>query len=252
MMTLDASYTIENDYSGNDLGKKAPVVMVYGTTMAGNSVLFHIHGFAPYFYVPAWDNFSQTDLRVFGESLNRELAESQSGKGMSRHVMKTEVVRKRSLWGYRFGKVSDFIKVTVAVPPLVATSRRLLEQGLHMGVLGRREFQTYESNLPYVLRFMVDKDMAGGSWIEAPKGKYNVRAGSKKTSHVQMELDMAADDLITHETEGEWAKIAPIRILSFDIECSGRKGFFPEAEKDPVIQIANIVKLYGMWMGATE
>ena len=36
-----------------------------------------------------------------------------------------------------------------------------------------------------------------------------------------------------------------MRILSFDIECAGRKGIFPEPEKDPVIQIANMVTIYG-------
>ena len=36
-------------------------------------------------------------------------------------------------------------------------------------------------------------------------------------------------------------KIAPARILSFDIECAGRKGVFPEPQHDPVIQIANMV-----------
>ena len=40
-------------------------------------------------------------------------------------------------------------------------------------------------------------------------------------------------------------KIAPLRILSFDIECQGRKGHFPEADKDPVIQIASIVTVQG-------
>ena len=44
---------------------------------------------------------------------------------------------------------------------------------------------------------------------------------------------------------GEWDKIAPLRILSFDIECAGRKGIFPEPEKDPVIQIANMVVRQG-------
>ena len=44
---------------------------------------------------------------------------------------------------------------------------------------------------------------------------------------------------------GEWSKIAPLRILSFDIECAGRKGVFPEPEKDPVIQIANMVVRQG-------
>lgn len=39
--------------------------------------------------------------------------------------------------------------------------------------------------------------------------------------------------------------MAPLRILSFDIECQGRKGYFPEAEHDPVIQIANSLSVYG-------
>ncbi len=51
--------------------------------------------------------------------------------------------------------------------------------------------------------------------------------------------------MISHSTNGEWAKIAPFRILSFDIECAGRKGIFPEADKDPVIQIANMVVRQG-------
>jgi DNA polymerase delta subunit 1 len=50
---------------------------------------------------------------------------------------------------------------------------------------------------------------------------------------------------VSHAPEGEWSKIAPLRILSFDIECAGRKGIFPEAQIDPVIQIANMVTRQG-------
>jgi DNA polymerase delta subunit 1 len=39
--------------------------------------------------------------------------------------------------------------------------------------------------------------------------------------------------------------VAPIRILSFDIECSGKNGHFPNAEDDSVIQIANYVTVQG-------
>ena len=60
-------------------------------------------------------------------------------------------------------------------------------------------------------------------------------------SRCQIEVDVSWEDFISHEPEGEWSTIAPIRILSFDIECAGRKGIFPEPEKDPVIQIANMV-----------
>jgi DNA polymerase delta subunit 1 len=58
-------------------------------------------------------------------------------------------------------------------------------------------------------------------------------------------VDITYDDILPRKSEGEWNKIAPLRILSVDIECQGRKGHFPEAEQDPVIQIANVVSVYG-------
>lgn len=61
----------------------------------------------------------------------------------------------------------------------------------------------------------------------------------------QIEVDVYYNEIIAHKSEGEWNKIAPLRILSFDIECQGRKGQFPEAERDPVIQISNAVSVYG-------
>lgn len=62
---------------------------------------------------------------------------------------------------------------------------------------------------------------------------------------LQIEIDITYEDIVPRKSEGEWNKIAPLRILSFDIECQGRKGHFPEAEQDPVIQIANVVTLSG-------
>lgn len=53
------------------------------------------------------------------------------------------------------------------------------------------------------------------------------------------------DDLVSHAPENQWSGIAPLRILSFDIECAGRKGAFPEATQDPVIQIASVVTVQG-------
>ncbi|KAK1300463.1 DNA polymerase delta catalytic subunit [Acorus calamus] len=52
-------------------------------------------------------------------------------------------------------------------------------------------------------------------------------------------------ELISHAPEGQFSKMAPFRILSFDIECAGRKGLFPEPSHDPVIQVANLVTLQG-------
>ena len=87
--------------------------------------------------------------------------------------------------------------------------------------------------------------MMGMSWVELPAGKYQLRSGPSKISNCQIECQISYKDIISHAPEGEWAKIAPLRILSFDIECAGRPGVFPEASIDPVIQIANVVTTYG-------
>ncbi|KAJ1560045.1 DNA-directed DNA polymerase delta [Nowakowskiella sp. JEL0078] len=63
--------------------------------------------------------------------------------------------------------------------------------------------------------------------------------------HRFVKLKLTVNNIISHQPEDEWSKIAPLRILSFDIECAGRKGIFPEAEHDPVIQIANMVTIQG-------
>ncbi len=75
---------------------------------------------------------------------------------------------------------------------------------------------------------MVDTDVVGCNWIELPAGKYQLRKTSggatQPVSLSQIEVDIAWDALISHPAEGEWQKMAPFRILSFDIECAGRKG----------------------------
>jgi DNA polymerase delta subunit 1 len=83
------------------------------------------------------------------------------------------------------------------------------------------------------------------SWVECPAKSYKVITGKEKQSSCQIEAEIAYTHLISHEPRGEWSKMAPLRILSFDIECAGRKGIFPEADMDPVIQIANVVTRYG-------
>ena len=72
-----------------------------------------------------------------------------------------------------------------------------------------------------------------------------LHSGVAPVSRCQIELDVEWDKLISHPPDGEWSKVAPLRILSFDIECAGRKGVFPEAIHDPVIQIANMVQVLG-------
>lgn len=91
--------------------------------------------------------------------------------------------------------------------------------------------------------------MVGANWITLPAGKYTIRHGeSSKQSTCQIECDIKYDAFISHSPTDDnqlYSTIAPLRILSFDIECAGRRGVFPEPNVDPVIQIANMVTIQG-------
>ncbi|XP_022785647.1 DNA polymerase delta catalytic subunit-like [Stylophora pistillata] len=229
-----------------------PIVQMYGVTMEGNSVLCHIHGFVPYFYVPAPPGFQQSYCSVFQDCLDKAvLVDMRSNKdNVTQAVLAVDCEMKESIYGYHSNRKIPFLRITMALPKLIAPAKRILETGFKCADLPERGYSTYESNIDYEVRFMVDTGVVGCNWIELPAGKYKVRSpsiqGSGKSevnpvSHCQIEVDIAYDEFISHSPEGEWSKVAPVRILSFDIECAGRKGVFPEPEKDSVIQIANMV-----------
>jgi DNA polymerase delta subunit 1 len=101
----------------------------------------------------------------------------------------------------------------------------IIEQGLSLPWLGNTILRgiTYESNVPYALRYMIDTSIVGGNWVELPAGSYTLTPSASQTTHCQLEAHVRFDAVVSHPCEGEWSKLAPFRILSLDIECQGRK-----------------------------
>uniref|UniRef100_A0A8C7TC33 DNA polymerase n=1 Tax=Oncorhynchus mykiss TaxID=8022 RepID=A0A8C7TC33_ONCMY len=234
-----------------------PIIRMFGVTDSGNSVCCHVHGFAPYFYIPAPNGFTSDHLSEFKRELNSAVLKDMryNKDNMSVTVLAVDITHKESMYGYHGKRIADFLRITMAIPRLIAPAKRLLEQGFKFGPFPIQSFSSYEANIDFEIRFMVDSDVVGCCWIELPKGKYRVREermlgetdahNPGKVSLCQYEVDVGWTQLISHPAEGEYQRIAPLRVLSFDIECAGRKGIFPEAEKDPVIQIASMVQRQG-------
>lgn len=102
--------------------------------------------------------------------------------------------------------------------------------------------------MPYILRFMIDKELAGCGWVTLPKGKFRIKENTKAyVSRSQVEIDIDYKDIIANDcnSDPKWAGIAPLRIMSFDIECMAQVGF-PIPERDPVITIACYLKNHGV------
>ena len=223
-----------------------PIQRMYGVTGDGHSVCCHIHGFTPYFWTVPPADMTEKDIPAWQQALEAQLAGSRAKSRIDVAIPQVQLVpEKQSLLGYHFNRKQNMLKVYTTMPNIVPTAKGVLERGLHVPGLGTKSYLCFEANVPFSLRFMIDSKIVGCNWCEAPAGTYALRPMNKRVTTAQIEIDIVYDSLISHEPEGVWQRIAPLRILSFDIECMGRKGYFPEAEHDPVIQIANVVTQQG-------
>ncbi|KAK8232263.1 DNA polymerase delta catalytic subunit [Phyllosticta capitalensis] len=217
-------------------------VKLVGVTEAGHSVLLHVTDFKHYIYVAAPISFQPSDCRPFKAYLETQIAQHQPA------IYSVEIEQKENIYGFQGNQKSPYLKITVTDPKFINRVRTTIQsgnanyRGLWKGAEG--DILTFDS-IQYVLRFMVDCKLPGMSWVSVKEGRYHMVPYNSRQSTCQIEAYANYKDLIAHPAEGQWAKMAPLRVLSFDIECAGRKGVFPEANVDPVIQIANVVTRYG-------
>jgi DNA polymerase delta subunit 1 len=206
----------------------------------------HVTGFLHYLYIEAPQDFKQMDCEPFRSYLET-ITSRHSSAGSTIHSV--QLVMRENLYEFQGNIKSPYIKITVNDHRSIGMLRSRLEssdnpityKGLWKGVEGLKTFDIIQ----YLLRFMIDVKVAGMSWVEVPAGKYKIINPSQRQSKCQIEAEVPWNDLIAHPVDGEWAKMAPLRVLSFDIECAGRPGIFPVADEDRIIQIANVVTRYG-------
>lgn len=255
----------EQTNNGQSSISTMPIIRLFGVTWNQHSVLCHVHGFMPYLYILAPKGFQFNNdsgynphLSAFRAALESKLR-SEHPKELGQMISRITIEMKESIYGFSGNNPSPFLCIMTTSPTFLNTVKRILESGsLSFASFQPQVYVTYESNMPFVLRFMVDAKITGMNWIELPKGKYLIRNSQENrppnipiheeadfVSKCQYEVDIFYSDIISYAPEDPWLLIPPLRILSFDIECSGRKGVFPEASIDPVIQIANMVILHG-------
>ena len=75
----------------------------------------------------------------------------------------------------------NFFKIYVYQPNFVAGMRGMFEKGININnvIFPNR---TFESNMPYALRFMVDQGIVGMGWLKINANSFKIRPKAKMIS----------------------------------------------------------------------
>jgi DNA polymerase delta subunit 1 len=173
---------------------QVPVIRVYGVSETGNSVSVFIHGFTPYGYfaLPPNSTFQNTEenLTKIRHCINTQLEVAARNARLPEYCRAVSYVTShRSIMGYDAPEI-HFFKVMVAMPTLIPALKRMMEEGMDLpGVStpnGNKVYSAFECNVPFVLRYMIDRDISGAGWLTLPATTYQLREESEKRTHCQV------------------------------------------------------------------
>lgn len=201
-------------------------VRLFGCTDQGVSVSATLTGFLPSFYVlveEAWGPRGGIKIRDW-------LAHA---KGSGWKVASTELIRKKDYVGFRNGATREFVTVRFSQQyGMRQMSRRLLD-GLTadgglldltlLGIPHRGAMKVYESNIDPLIRVLHRLGVQPAGWVRIQAGRWATIDGSS----CQLDVQCLWSDLHPMECND----IAPILVLSLDIECGSSHGDFPQAKK---------------------
>lgn len=213
---LDADYEVIYDSN--------PVIRLFGRGADGKSVCCFVPGFEPYFYLKA-----SGDLHAVARLIKETFAQ----------VKKVEIVEKFEPIGYQKTK-KEMLKITTHLPRDVPEIR---DDILKLQEVMRAEgkWEVYETDILFRNRFLIDKNLGGMVWLSAEGApvdpvKY-FRGGNSGSSRCE---NFACDSSILASgfKKIENFTIAPLKYLSFDIECLPLDGGMPSPDVSPIIMIS--------------
>jgi len=209
--------------------RQAPVVDLHGISSSGYSVLLHVHGFRPYFFVRQPPESSRAEC----------LQAMKDACGNPEAIEHFEEVQRRPLTQYcRDAEV--FFRVSFASHKAMTSCRGSLERGVRLRDGRQWKAEAFEGNVPLCLRLMVDRGIVGGGWVEVGAGKFcRVR---RPSSTAQLEVDAHYSALVGHKADGEWQELAPLRLLSIRVTSVKTSA---EGDEDRIVAAAAVLQVHG-------
>jgi DNA polymerase elongation subunit (family B) len=240
---LKTDYHIETEETSEYADKKTYTkttklldytITLFGTTERGESVSLLVTGFRPYFYVEIPEEWKPTDISAYKRSLLRCVTSVLTEGDESRISMTIE--HHKSFWDFTNNRISTFLKIQVPSIRLWRSFRDVCQHKetaipipVSVSSNGKQWIlRTFEANIDPLLRFFHLREVKPAGWIYVDADMWEETDIVATTTKLQATAEW---DQVSSAPADIQLKVAPLRILSWDIECTSSHGDFPLATK---------------------
>lgn len=205
-----------------------------GVATAGKSVSLDVVGFEPYFYVELPPDWTAADRTVYQNYLK---AQAGLTPAQARNVS-FEVERHKSFWDFNNNQQLTFLKVQTRSKSLWTKLRDVCQDResclpIPYPATGRKggkslTLRVFEANIDPMLRFFHLRELKPAGWARVEAEQWDEAEDAPTTAAIQATADW---DQLKPAAEAIQLSSAPLKIMSWDIECTSSHGDFPLANK---------------------
>jgi DNA polymerase elongation subunit (family B) len=205
-------------------------ITLFGSNSEGKSVALSITEFEPFFYIELPVGWKRVDIMAYQSYLfqtSRLNGADQSSVSCTKESHKT-------FWDFTNGAQISFLKIQAKSKRVWTKLRNTcLDKDTSNPIpftIGKTSYtlRVFEANIDPLLRFFHMRELKPAGWAVVPEGQYDDDDTIHATTSLQLTTDWMAISPASPEIQ---LTSAPLRILSWDIECTSSHGDFPLAKK---------------------
>lgn len=224
------------------------VMQIFGRTEDDQDVCLKIVEFTPFFYVEIPSNWGKTQVNIFIEALKRKVSWNTKDNAnylgdLSESLVKYELVQKHKFYNFTNKKLFNFIILIFKSHTAMKEFSNALAGPLRAPKLSKEPmiYQRYESNIEPHIRFMHINNLSSCGWVSIDKTSLKQL---KDYSYCNHSYAVHWKHVKPYSNDN---RMAPFKIMGYDIECISCDHNFPQAERksDKIIEIGMTMYRYG-------